>query len=90
VPGESFNFSGLSNPCAFDSGVMMFSGYWGGGNGLFMVENGVITELLRKGDVLDGRVVEQAFCRPGNKSGDFLIVDVRFSGFSPALYLVEL
>lgn len=90
VPGEVFNFSGLSNPCAFDSGVMLFSGYWGGGNGLFMVENGVITELLRKGDVLDGRVVEQAFCRPGNKSGDFLIVDVRFAGFSPALYLVTL
>ena len=94
VPGEALNFLGISNPVAIDDGVMAFSGYWGGGgNGLFVVQNGIISSVLKKGEVLDGRTVEQAFCRPGNMDGNFLLVDVRFlvGGFlQSALYLVEL
>lgn len=94
VPGESANFLGLSNPVAADQGVAAFSGYWGGGgNGLFVHENGITTAILKKGDVLDGKIVEQAFCRPGNLDGDFMLVDVRFlvGGFlKSSLYLVEL
>jgi len=94
VPGEPSNFLGISNPVAIDGGVMAFSGYWGGGgNGLFVVDQGVLSSVLKKGEVLDGRVVEQAFCRPGNMDGNFLLVDVRFlvGGFlQSALYFVEL
>ena len=94
VPGESLNFLGLSNPVATDADKMAFSGYWGGvGNGLFLIENGVTSAILKKGDVLDGKTVEQAFCRPGNMDGNFLLVDVRFlvGGFlKSSLYLVEI
>lgn len=94
VPGEPFNFLGLSNPVAADAGKMAFSAYWGGGgNGLFYMENGVTTALLKKGDVLDGKTVEQAFCRPGNMDGNTLLVDVRFlvsGSLKSSLYLVEI
>lgn len=91
VPGEGVNFLGLSNPMAYDSGVFIFSGYWsGGGAGLFQEDAGTVSAILKKGDMLDGRTVDQAFCRPQNKDGNKLIADVRFQDSTRALYLVEL
>ncbi|PCJ54862.1 MAG: hypothetical protein COA70_04005 [Planctomycetota bacterium] len=93
VPGEVVNFLGISNLVAIDGGAMAFSGYWSGGDGLFVSQNGVISSVVKRGDVLDGRPVQQAFCRPGSMDGNFLLVDVRFlvgMSLKPALYLVEL
>ncbi|KAA3605498.1 MAG: hypothetical protein DWQ01_19460 [Planctomycetota bacterium] len=83
VPGETSNFLGISNPIAYDDGVFVFSGYWaGGGYGLFAEANGAVYSILKKGEILDGRVVEQAFCKTQNKDGRRLLIEVRFQ---PAL-----
>lgn len=95
VPGTPFNFLGLSNPMAYGNGVMAFSGYWaGGGIGLFIHRNGGVEAILKKGDLLDGSVVEQAYCRTRQISGRWMLVEVRFQSSPPlshrALYLVSL
>lgn len=90
VPGESGNFLGVSNPLAYNEGVILFSGFWsGGGFGLFAEAGGTIYSVLKKGELLDGKVVEQAYCRTQNKDGRNLLILVRFQqGFAPALYWV--
>ena len=76
---------------AYDNGVFVFSGYWAGsGAGLFIEDAGTVTAILKKGDLLDGRTVDQAFCRPQQKDGNRFLADVRFQGGVRALYLVEL
>ncbi len=91
VPGQGVNFLGLSNPMAYDAGVFAFSGFWAGsGAGLFTESSGEVEAVLVKGDLLDGRTVDQAFCRPQNKRGDRLIADVRFQNGDRGLYLVDL
>ena len=95
VPGTGSNFLGLSNPMAYENGVIAFSGYWGGGGqGLFLHRNGAVEAVLKKGDVLDGAVVEQAFCRTRSISGRRMLIEVRFQSSPPlshrALYLVRI
>ncbi|MFH0943678.1 MAG: hypothetical protein V2A76_00615, partial [Planctomycetota bacterium] len=77
------------------NGVIAFSGYWGGGGqGLFLHRSGAVEAVLMKGDVLDGSVVEQAFCRTRNMSGRRMLIEVRFQSSPPlshrALYLVRI
>lgn len=90
VPGETVNFLGVSNPVAYSNDVILFSGYWGGGgNGLFANHNATNYAILKKGDILNGLTVEQAFCWPQGLSGHFAMLDVRFPGFTRGLYLME-
>ncbi|MFT4538115.1 MAG: hypothetical protein ACI841_000323 [Planctomycetota bacterium] len=85
VPGEPGNFLGISNPIAAEGGEIAFSGFWGGGGqGLFLARNGNLHALLKKGDVVDGSVVEQAFCRTQCKNGRTMLIEIRFLS-SPAL-----
>lgn len=93
VPGESFNFLGVANPVAIEGGAIGFSGYWGGGGyGLFVAEGGLVEPIVKKGDVLDGALVEQAYCRAQNMSGSRMLIEVRFQSTPVlshrALYLV--
>lgn len=93
VPGESFNFLGVANPVAIEGGAIGFSGYWGGGGyGLFVAEGGSVEAIVKKGDVLDGAIVEQAYCRAQNMSGSRMLIEVRFQSTPVlshrALYLV--
>ncbi len=91
VPGEVVNFGGLSNPIASEGGVIVFSGFWSGSRtGLFTEEAGVVSALLKKDDLLDGRAVDQAFCRHQNKDGNALLIEVRFQDQTRGLYLVNL
>lgn len=90
VPGETTNFSGVSNPLAFSNDILLFSGYWaGGGNGLFAHNNGSFFSVLKKGDILHGLTVDQAFCWPQCLKGRFALVDVRYPNFTRGLYLME-
>jgi len=92
VPGTGVNFLGVSNFIGFDRGLVAFSGYWaGGGYGLFVARDGRVQKVVAKGDVLDGRTVEQAFCGPGHVDGNVLLVRVIFQGFTASgLYLAEI
>ena len=95
VPGTSSRFLGISNPLAYQNGVIAFSGFWGGGGqGLFIHRNGAVEAILKKGELLDGNVVEQAFCRTQQMSNRHMLVEVRFQSNPPlshrALYLVTL
>ncbi len=91
VPGEGANFGGVSNPIAFGGGVFVFSGFWlGSRTGLFTSDGTAVQAILKKNDVLDGKAVDQAFCRQGHKDGNRLLVEVRFQDMSRGLYLVEL
>jgi len=95
VPGTGFNFLGISNPIAYENGVIAFSGFWGGGGqGLFLHRNGAVEAVLKKGDLLDGHVVEQAFCRTRQLTAARMLIEVRFQSNPPlshrALYLVTL
>lgn len=91
VPGAGVNFLGLSNPMAYEGGVFAFSGYWsGGGLGLFVEDAGTVKRVLVKGDLLDGKLVDQAYCRPQQKDGSLLLVDVRFQDSSRGLYLADI
>ena len=64
VPGELVNFGGVSNPIAYEGGVAVFSGFWSGSRtGLFTAQGGVVRSILKKSDILDGRVVDDPFCR---------------------------
>ena len=48
-------------------------------------------EILSKGDVLDGLLVEQAFCYQGQLVGNRMLIRVLSAGFTDrALYIVEL
>lgn len=91
VPGDGTNFLGFANFLAYDGGFLVFSGFWtGGGYGLFTEESGIVRPILKKGDLLGGNTVDQAFCRQGNKSGGQLLVEVRFANTERGLYLVTL
>jgi hypothetical protein len=91
VPGEGANFGGVSNPIAYDDGRVVFSGFWlGSRKGLFTSVNGVVEAILKKGQMLDGKQVDSAFCRQGHAGGDRLLVEVRFADSSRGLYLVDL
>ncbi|MBI1852189.1 MAG: hypothetical protein HYR85_17755 [Planctomycetes bacterium] len=91
VPGETANFGGISNPIAYEGGVTVFSGFWSGSRtGLFTAQGGVIRSILKKSDVLDGRVVDDPFCRQQNKEGNLLLIEVRFQDSTRGLYLVHL
>lgn len=90
VPGETVNFLGISNPVAYDNDIILFSGYWGvAGFGLFANHNGTVYEVLKKGDILNGLTVEQAYCWPQSLAGRNAVLDVRFPGFNSSLYLME-
>lgn len=93
VPGEPFHFLGVANPVAIEGGAIGFSGYWsGGGYGLFVAEGGSVEAIVKKGEVLDGAVVEQAYCRTQNMSGNRMLIEVRYQSMPVlshrALYLV--
>lgn len=92
VPGTPFTFLGFSNPVAFSSGSLLFSGFWsGGGYGLFVWNRGLVRKVLRNGDVLDGRVVEQPFAYQGQGQDDDVLVRVIFQGFTErGLYRLRL
>lgn len=91
VPGEAANFGGVSNPMAYDDGVFVFSGFWlGSRTGLFTSEAGVVRAILKKNDLLDGKLVDSAFCRQGHKDGNEMLIEVRFQDGSRGLYLVAL
>ncbi len=91
VPGQPVNFGGISNPIASEGGVIVFSGFWSGSQtGLFTVQNGVLRTILKKGDILDGRIVDDPFCSQQNKDGNQLLILVRFQDLSSGLYLVNL
>jgi len=91
VPGTPFRFLGFSNPLAYDDGVLAFSGFWaGGGLGLFLAYDGGVERLLVKGDAFDGRVIDQAYCRPGDLSGNRLLARVHFQDGTVGLYRFDL
>jgi hypothetical protein len=92
VPGESgATFDGLGNPIAYEGGVFVFEGFWSGSKtGLFTSEGGIVQAILKSGDILDGRTVSDAFCQPGNKDGNQLLIKVLFQDNTNGLYLVDL
>lgn len=90
VPGETSFFLGVSNPVAYDNDIILFSGYWSGGRvGLFANHNATNYAILKKGDILHGLTVEQAYCWPQSLAGRNAVLDVRFPGFTRGLYLME-
>jgi hypothetical protein len=89
MPDGGF-FAGVANPVAYEGGTFVFEGYGGGGVGLFISQNGVITTVLKAGDQLNGRTVSDAFCYEGGKSGNHLVIRVLYTDFSSGLYLVDL
>ena len=91
VPGETATFDGIGNPLAYEGGVIVFEGYWlGSKTGLFTSEGGVLQAILKQGAILDGRTVNDAFCRQGNKDGNQLLILVLFQDNTRGLYLVDL
>jgi hypothetical protein len=92
VPGEGgATFAGVGNPIAYEGGVFVFEGFWSGSKtGLFTSTAGVVIAILKKGDILNGHTVSDAFCRPQNKSGNQLLIKVVFSDNTSGLYLVDL
>jgi hypothetical protein len=91
VPGETATFDGIGNPLAYEGGVIVFWGYWlGSRTGLFTSEGGVLQAILKQGDILDGRTVNDVFCRPDNKDGNQLLILVLFQDNIRGLYLVDL
>jgi hypothetical protein len=91
VPGEMATFDGIGNPLAYEGGVIVFEGYWlGSRTGLFTSEGGVLQAILKQGDILDGRTVNDAFCRQGNKNGNQLLILVLFQDNTRGLYVVDL
>ena len=92
VPGETgATFDGLGNPIAYEGGVFVFEGFWSGSHtGLFTSEGGIVQAILKSGDILNGRAVSDAFCQPGNKNGNQLLIKVLFQDNTNGLYLVDL
>jgi hypothetical protein len=91
VPGETATFDGIGNPLAYEGGVIVFEGYWlGSKTGLFTSDGGVLQAILKQGDILDGRTVNDAFCRQGNKDGNQLLILVLFQDNTRGLYMVGL
>ena len=50
----------------------------------------MLPAILRQGDILDGRTVNDAFCRQGNKNGNQLLILVLFQDSTRGLYVVDL
>ena len=91
VPGETATFDGIGNPLAYEGGVIVFEGFWlGSHTGLFTAEGGALQAILKQGDTLDGRTVNDAFCRQGNKDGNQLLILVLFQDNTRGLYMVDL
>jgi hypothetical protein len=92
VPGESgATFDSLGNPIAYEGGVFVFEGFWSGSKtGLFTSEGGIVQAILKSGDILNGHIVSDAFCQPGNKDGNQLLIEVLFQDNTSGLYLVDL
>jgi len=89
MPDGGF-FAGVANPLAYEGGTFVFEGFGSGRTGLFTSQDGVITAVLRAGDLLNGRSVSDALCYEGGKDGNQLLIRVIYSDFSNALYLVDL
>ncbi len=91
VPGESFNFLGISNPIAHWGGNTAFSGYWPGGKGLCIEIDGVLEKVIEQGDILDGRAVDGAYTGVQQLNDRWMVVKVIFDDLSTVgLYRVQM
>ena len=90
VPGEGVNFLGVSNPVGAGGAGILFTGYWsGGGIGLFITRGGGVEAIVKKGEGLSSRVVDQAFCRTQHVGAGLALIEVRFAGGARGLYLAR-
>ena len=95
VPSVGRNFAGFSNRVAFSEGRVAFIPFWNppgslSVSGLFLADQGVIHEVLREGEVLDGRVIEHLNISPGAMSAVSLVAEVGFADGHEALYKIGL
>lgn len=89
VPGGG-NFSSYANLFAFSNGNVAFTGFGPGVNGAFAVIDGVLLEIVRQGDSLDGRTVDQMLIYRGGMDDTAIAVDIQFTDSTSGIYLAEL
>ncbi|MFM9994270.1 MAG: hypothetical protein ACKVU4_00555 [Phycisphaerales bacterium] len=91
VPGfPGLTFSGFGNS-AIDGGVVAFTGLAPGGFlGVFSTHGGSLGKVLANGDMLDGRIVEDAFIGGQTLDGASIAISVVFTNGSRGIYMATI
>jgi hypothetical protein len=72
VPGEAGDFLGFGSEISFDCDHTAFLGFDAAGPGIYTNATGSLTKVIGRGDMLDGRMVQDVAFSAGSLSGNNL------------------